>query len=261
MINLSPMNQPPKIFRVSPKLCWQNTLSRQPQTTHYRIEELEGQPKIAGSATLQVFPSEPKLGKMAVPVLIHSHSYLESRGLEYAAFTSQILWFDAQTMGLMASCVYADNRGFLGLDSDTMTPWDWTMSQDLALSLPAPAITVDFNQQDVGFSSGWVPATRRQAVLAAGQGTGYDFGEAYSLSNETLEQRLEIRTGRGQGLVGYAWTSRVTRETPDTDEKVFWVKANQNIIENIDISVPVVVRSDEGVYSWQKTASRWTRLI
>mgnify|MGYP003346089606 CR=1 FL=1 len=262
MINSSPISQPELMFRLSPRLTWQKVLGQKPYITHYKISEAPGTtPELAGSATLQIFPPVDYEGQRQVPVILHYHAYPLARGGQFAGFTSQVLWFDAQQSSLVATCRYSDNQSLQAMFED-MGPWDWITNPGTRLSLPTQPITINFNNTDVNYSSAWNPVSRKQALIGTGigQGNAYGVGTEYQFSDETLERRVQLRTGRGIGLVGYAWSTMWTREQTELTEQVFWVNTGQNTIDQIDTEVTVVEVLDDGTHHWVQRPSIWTRI-
>lgn len=248
------------VFRLSPRLTWQRALSRAPHLSYYKIEETPGSsPKLSGSATLQVFPPIEVAEAKHVPVLLHSHVYPHARGGQFASFDSRVFWFEAQMSSMVAYSTYVDNRSLASIHTD-LDPWDWIVTQSTFLSLPTQPITVNFSAEDVAYSSAWVPAQRAQARLGIGigQGNAYVIGDNYTLPDEELQRRVQIRTGRGPGLVGYAFTTQCAKLSRESKEVVFWVNTGQYTIDQIDIELTRVEVNDKREHTWVQQETRWT---
>jgi hypothetical protein len=250
------------IFRLSPRLTWHRALGRAPYQSHYKIEETpNSSPKLSGSATLQIFPPIDVMESKHVPLIMHSHVYPLAKGGQFASFDSKVFWFEAQMSSMVASSNYVDNRSLASIHTST-DPWDWIVSSPVALALPTQPITVNFSSEEAAYSSAWNPASRAQARLGLGigQGTAYTLGDQYTLPNEELQRRVQIRTGRGPGLVGYAFTTQCAKLSMDTEEVVFWINTGQYTIDQIDIDLARVEVTENRDHLWVRQETRWTRI-
>jgi hypothetical protein len=248
---------------MSPNYSIKRALAQKPYVTHFKIVEAPNSPvRLVGSGTLQVFPGVLDEGKEQLPVILHSHVYPLAEGGQYATFNSRVFWFDLTNYTMLYCADYADNYSQFNVTS-AMGTWDWIGGTDHDLSFPIPATTVNFMNADTAYASSWVEVGRRQSQFGPNLGlsTAYNKGPQYRLPNETITQKIELRTGRGQGLAGFTWMTKFAgQEIERIEEQVFWINPAQNTFEQIDTELSVVQVDANEIHTWVKRPTQWIRL-
>lgn len=249
------------VFRLSPLATWAKVLDRKPGIDHYAITGTD--PQLGGSATLQRFERVVVDGRAAVPLLAHSHVYPLARGGQFAGYTARAFWFDGATGGLMGTCAYSDNREGRAFYNG-MGPWDWTVNDADAMSLPPRPVTVNFAVTDLFFSTAWVPCRYAMGEMGStGQGSAYARGGVYTLPGVTVERRTTVETAGQPGLAIYRFQTRTSLEgsEPVVDSVAFWVHISQYYIQHVECELSVVsVDPETREHRWLEQATRWNRL-